>query len=261
MRSVIVNGSNSPDGKATIDADDLGITRGLAVFETLRTYRGIPFRVEEHAARLAASLEFFGIEPVAFTIFSEEVARALAPVCAAGHEAMVRITITPSGLRLVRAAPVPPQPGRLRAATATWQVPAGVGATKHCSRAFSYAARARARTDEVIWVDPDGFALEGTRSNVFAVRDGVLCTPPADGRILSGITRGALLDAAELAGIPTSEAPLRLESLDELYFSSTLKELIPISELDDAPAAGQGPVGKAAAEAFAELVDMECGPY
>ena len=79
MRSVIVNGSNSPDGKATIDADDLGITRGLAVFETLRTYRGIPFRVEEHAARLAASLEFFGIEPVAFTIFSEEVARALAP--------------------------------------------------------------------------------------------------------------------------------------------------------------------------------------
>ena len=100
--------------------------------------------------------------------------------------------------------------------------------------------------------------LEGTRSNVFAVKDGRLITPPVDGRLLAGVTREALIWAAQDAGIEVRLAPLPAEEhYDELYVASTLKELTPVASLNGRPTSGEGPVGGAVLDAFYSAVDAD----
>ena len=85
--------------------------------------------------------------------------------------------------------------------------------------------------------------LEAGASNIFAVTKGVLRTPPLDGRILPGITRGQVLVLARERGIPTSEEPLPADSpWQELGLSSSLKGLAPVASLDGKPQPGLGPI-------------------
>jgi len=112
----------------------------------------------------------------------------------------------------------------------------------------------------VFWVGRDGCFTEATRSNIFAAVEGVMVTPPADGRILDGVTRRALLDAGLAEGLAVAEAPLPLTApMTELYATSTLKELAPVSDLDGAAAPGRGPLGDALCAAYRRLVARESG--
>ena len=90
-------------------------------------------------------------------------------------------------------------------------------------------------------------------ANVFVVRQGVILTPPDDGRILRGVTRAALLDAARAEGLAIREEAVRAGPCDEFYVASTLKELAPVVRLDGRPVAGAGPAGAALAAAFDRL--------
>ena len=81
--------------------------------------------------------------------------------------------------------------------------------------------------------------------NVFVVSDGVLVTPPVDGRILAGITRSHMMDLADELGIPVEIRPVHAdERVDEIYVSSTLKELTAVDELNGTSTSGSGPVGR-----------------
>ena len=98
---VLLNGQRSPNGRVEIDAADPGFTLGMAVFETLRTYNGELFRLDEHIDRLCASALAMGLhDPDGDQIASEleGAARML------NEEAMVRVTLTAGGARVVRAA-------------------------------------------------------------------------------------------------------------------------------------------------------------
>lgn len=249
MRAVLADGRLCPDGKVAIDADDPGLTLGLCAFETLRTYGRRPFRLARHLARLAASAEALrvpwpGAEPLA-----DEIERAIEGV--PGQECNVRVTLTAGGARVVRAETLVTAQGGARCATAVWEPPPWLpGWTKHTSRAGSALVIPQGAS-EVIWVDRAGLLLEGTRSNVIAVRGEVLLTPPLDGRILAGVTREVLLEVARGQGIPVLEAPLPAAGpFDELYLCSTLRELQPVFELDGQSAPGAGPVGEAVLAAF-----------
>ena len=111
--------------------------------------------------------------------------------------------------------------------------------------------------DEVIFVDPAGNILEANRSNVIAVIDGELVTPPNEAN-LDGVTRGAMLEAAAHSGLSIREASLPLDSVfQELYLSSTLKELAPVARFDGR-AVGGGPLGASLHAAFRALVAREC---
>ena len=112
-------------------------------------------------------------------------------------------------------------------------------------------AVASSGVEEVLWMDENGFLLEGTRSNIVGVLGEVLVTPPADGRILAGVTREAMLDAAVDAGVEVQNVEMSNRvQYDELYVCSTLKELTPVTELDGRPTAGAGPIGDAVMSAF-----------
>ena len=251
---VFVDGTERHDGTIVLNATDPGWTLGLGIFETLRTYDGRLFAVDAHLERLGASAMAMGMGEPPLTAIAGE----LQAICDRTEEDIsVRVTITAGGARIIVARRLPPIPQPFRCATRPFVPPAWLdGTVKHVSRAYSRTAVSDAAVDEVIWTDAEGHLLEGTRSNVFAVRDGVLLTPPLDGRILAGVTREALLEAADEAAIPVQVRPIHQdEQFDELYASSTLKEMVGIDEIDGAEAPGAGPVGRAVMAAFRSALE------
>lgn len=102
----------------------------------------------------------------------------------------------------------------------------------HPSRALKRALPAEIY--EIIMFDDDGYILEGTTSNIFGVRDGVLRTAGDD--ILFGITRGVVLDLAREAGIPIEERKIHLDevpALDEAFLTSSSRGIVPIVQIDE----------------------------
>ncbi|MHB0886805.1 MAG: aminotransferase class IV [Bacillota bacterium] len=93
----------------------------------------------------------------------------------------------------------------------------------------------------------DGIAIEGASSNFFAVLGGTLVTHPRGPHILGGITRNHVLRLAESMGIPVREEPIPVEAIwkaDELFFSGTTTEVMPITQIDGKVAGGgrRGPI-------------------
>ena len=226
---VFVNGVEG----GRLPADDPGVTRGLNVFETFRTYGPIPFRLPQHMARLQRSAAAFGIA------VPEGVEARLRSHCALN--VVVRVMLTGGGNEAIQVYPVPNERiGRPVAVAAVDYAPP-LGFAKHGSRGLTIAMAAARGVEEVLFTS-QGELLEAARSNLFAVVDGQWVTPPGDGRILEGVTRGALLD---LGGI--REGAVRLEDCEELWLSSTLKELAP-AIVDGVERSG--PMGRALHQAF-----------
>ena len=139
--------------------------------------------------------------------------------------------------------------------TRVWEAPEWLGRVKHGSRAMNIATLRATGADEVFWIGHDDCYTEAARSSIFAVVDNVVITPPDDGRILQGITRSGLLDAARQSGIPFDVRPLhRNEAITELYATSTLKQMSAVIQLDNEPAPGSGPIGAQLLKAFRDLI-------
>jgi branched-chain amino acid aminotransferase len=99
--------------------------------------------------------------------------------------------------------------------------------------------------DEAIALGPDGMISEGSGQNVFLVEGGVLYTPPIDGTMLPGITRGTVLALAADLGVPVVVQPLARELLytcDEAFICGTATEVTPVRSVDKIPV-GDGTVG------------------
>ncbi len=253
-RIVLVDGHPAQDGLVSLDADDPGLLLGMSVFETLRTYNRRAFRIDAHLQRLHGSASALGVRMHSADLLKREIESI---TMMRGPESVVRVTLTGGGRRIVRAGPLPPVLSGYRCVTRAWTSPTWLpGTIKHSSRAASVTAVLQGCVDEVLWVDADGNLLEGTRSNVFGVVDGVLWTPPLDGRLLAGITRATVLEIAHEQGIPVRvNAMPHHARFDELYLSSTLKELCPIVVLDGVIAPGSGPVGQQISDVYTRLAN------
>jgi 4-amino-4-deoxychorismate lyase len=234
-----------------VHADDEAVLRGRAAFETLRVYDGRPFRLAEHMRRLVASAQRIGLEPVDASELEELAAQA---VEAAGvADAALRLLWTPgregAPLALALVTAIPPQFDEQREtgirvvsllgvrAEAPWLL----GGVKSTSYAVNMAAEAEAQrrgADDAIFVDLDGIVLEGPVTNVWWRRGDTLFTPSTDLGVLAGVTRGVVLELAPAAGYRVEEGAFPLAELgraDEAFTSSTVRELLPVVELD-----GQG---------------------
>ena len=96
-------------------------------------------------------------------------------------------------------------------------------------------------------LDHEGRVAEASSANVFAWLDDRWCTPPLDVGILSGITRKTLLGLCRAQGVPAEERvlwPKDLARANEIFLCSSVRELVPVTKLDDAVIAG----GRAGAE-------------
>ncbi|MCB9796166.1 MAG: aminotransferase class IV [Alphaproteobacteria bacterium] len=248
----LINGE--PEGR--LDPEDVGFLRGLTIFETWRSYSEVPFRLEAHLERLVASAASATLPPPDLGVLRAELEQV------AGPDHVTRVHLTAGGQRVVSGRPVDPLYVRKPIRAAWHEVLPGrgmPGSVKHTSRADWLVAARRAGVDEVLLVTPEGELLESNLSNVIAVIDGALVTPPADGRSLPGVTRAAMLEAAAEAGLPMREEKLlRGQQLEALYVCSTLKELSPVVELDGRAQPALHPLGEALHAAFRALVAREC---
>ena len=267
LLAVAVSGRGLVDpGAPVLAADDEGFTRGRAAFETMRVYGGRPFRFAQHLARLATSAERIGLDSPA----GAEVERLaeLALEEAGSPEAVLRLYWTPGppggehcALALVSAIPDWIEPARERGQrlvslvnqrrSAPWLLPA----TKSTSYAVSIAAEAEAKArgaDDAVFVDGDGVVLEGPVTNIWWREGSVLLTPSLEVGILAGETRAALLELAARGGQDVVEGVFPLERLlaaDEVFTSSSIREVMPVVAVDGRPIA-RGPAAPALQEAL-----------
>jgi branched-subunit amino acid aminotransferase/4-amino-4-deoxychorismate lyase len=260
----------SPD-KPVVHVDDEAFMRGRGAFETMRVYGGRPFRLEDHLARLDASCERLGI----LAPRHDEVERlASAAVRAAGvGEAMLRIYATPGRdgqgpLAIVVVAELPPELDEIRARglrliTVQFQPAQLIGGVKSTSYALNMMAvdEAKARgADDAVFVGRDGTLLEATTANVWWRRGRELFTPVLDVGILAGVTRQVLAQLAPALGYEVVEGTFQVGDLsgaDEAFTSSSVREVMPVVELDNAML-GDGKPGGAARALQGALREIAC---
>jgi branched-chain amino acid aminotransferase len=118
---------------------------------------------------------------------------------------------------------------------------------------------------EALILNAAGEVLEGTTSNVFAVERGALVTPPEEAGILAGITRAHVIEAAGELGIPIRLETLsaaRLAAADEVFITSTLREILPVTHVDGQPIGGgdPGPVTRAVHAGFRQKAGLGAEP-
>jgi 4-amino-4-deoxychorismate lyase len=254
-------------GEPVVHADDEGFIRGRGAFETLRVYAGMPFKLESHLVRLAASCERIGVEPPDPEQCRELASRALEH--AGEPDAVLRFYRTagregasePGLLALVSALPRDLEDMRARGTRLVSllgvhaEVPWLLGGVKSTSYAVNMAAAAEARArgaDDAVFVTEDGLVLEGPVTNVWWRRGSTLFTPSLDLGILAGVTRNTLLELAPAHGFEVRQGryPLvELAAAEEAFTSSSVRELLPVIELDGEPV----PRGGAAATLQAAL--------
>jgi 4-amino-4-deoxychorismate lyase len=262
-------------GEPVLHADDEAFLRGRAAFETIRVYGGRPFRLDDHLERLQASAERLALPPDGAAGFRDLVAQALA---AAGEpDAVLRLYLTPgregrgraTALALVSTLPPDLEDRRARG-TRMITVPLGLdpalradapwllGGVKSTSYAVNMAAEEEARrrgADDAVLLASGGIVLEGPVTNVWWRSGRELSTPALELGILAGVTRAVLLDRAASLGYRVNEGAYpveRLAAAEEAFTSSSVREVMPVVELNGAPV-GDGRPGPAAAELQAAL--------
>jgi 4-amino-4-deoxychorismate lyase len=235
---------------AVVAADDDGFARGRAAFETLRVYGGRPFRLTEHLARLSQSAERLRLQ-TPDTAAVRQLAEAALEAAGAAN-AVLRLYWTPGapGAGPTAIALVSDVPAWIEQARARGQrlaslayprraAPWLLAGTKSVSYAAHIAAEAEAKSrgaDDAVFVDLDETVLEGPVTNIWWREGDRLVTPSLELGILAGETRAALLDlAGELDyAVETGSYPLeRLLGADEVFTSSSVREVMPIAAVDD----------------------------
>jgi branched-subunit amino acid aminotransferase/4-amino-4-deoxychorismate lyase len=278
---VLLNDRLQPAARATISALDRGFLYGDGLFETVRTYGGRPFGLEQHLARLARSARAFRIpferDPAHWR---PRITRLLRANGLSTSDAAVRLTVSrgagalglmpPPRLRPTTLLVAAPLDARLRTAQARGVAVCFfpyrlVTATLASHKTLHYLPAvlgkmlaARAHAWEALYLSADDQVLEGTTSNVFIVRRGTLVTPPLAG-ILPGVTRRFLGAVARRARIPLREAPIARSALlaaDEVFLTASTIEVLPVVRVERRPIGGgtPGPVTRRLQEEYARLV-------
>ncbi|MFE5299084.1 aminotransferase class IV [Streptomyces sp. NPDC056632] len=269
-----VNGGLYDARSAQVSVLDHGLTVGDGIFETVKAERGETFALTLHLERLTRSARGLGLPDPDL----DEVRRACAAVLEANPMELGRLRITytgglsplgsergDAGASLVVALG---ETGRRPDSTAVITVPwtrnerGALTGLKTTSYAENVVALARARergASEALFGNTVGQLCEGTGSNVFVVLDGRIHTPPVSSGCLAGITRAL---AVEWTGAEETDLPLEvLESAEEIFLTSTLRDVQAVHRVDDRELAGTpGPVTAKAMRIFDERAARDRDP-
>jgi branched-chain amino acid aminotransferase len=265
---VALDGRILPAAEASVSVFDRGFLYGDSVFEVFRTYGGVPFGFAEHMARLGRSAERALIPlPCSLEQFSSEVEQTIA---ATGNaETYVRVVLTrgvgsalglsPSlgqkPLRVVMAMELPPMPAAMyeqgigvisyrTERIADHTSASGAKLSNYLISVLATHEAEKAGASEAIIVDRSGQVVEGSTSNVFVFQGGVLVTPPESSGILMGITRQKVLEIARARHVAVEERAFgveTLESADEAFITSSIREVAPVVRIDGKSAGGGRP--------------------
>ena len=279
--TVNVNGVVTDADQAVVSVFDHGFLYGDGVYETLRTYNRQPFLLDRHLARLRASANRLALDvpptDAALETRMRETMRGVNP----GGDVTIRMLVTrgvgeltydpaacPRPTIVIIARPHSPIPDTiLRDGVSVVvasvlrnhprSVDPSIKSNNLLNNVLAMQEAIRQGAYEAILLNHRGELAECSQSNLFAVRDGVVLTPPLDAGLLEGVTRNFLFEVGADIGVPVREMVLRqadLEQVDELFITSTTREVIPVVRVGDRPV-GSGRPGPITARLLTRFHD------
>ena len=255
---VFINGLFWPQSRAQVSVLDRGFTYGDGLFETLRAYGGVVFRLEDHLDRCFRSARHIFLElPMTrqelCTVVCETLKRNLL------SDAIIRLTVTRGeqepGLAIapetsptvvVHVRPFEALPGYsyekgVRVSLFHNSAPRVGGINcqiKSCNFLSQIVLQERARKEGVfegIMIDSNKRIADGTSSNIFIVKNGILKTPALTEFVLPGVTRQVVLELAASLNISHEEQDLMVDDVyraDEVFLTNTRIEILPVQQAD-----------------------------
>jgi branched-chain amino acid aminotransferase len=267
MMKIYLNGELINKDKACISVFDHGLLYGDGVFEGIRTYDGLIFRVKEHIDRLYKSADAIQLKiPLTKLEMIEAVIKTLKANSL--KDAYIRLVVTrgvgdlgldprkckkPTIFIITDKIALYPkefyQKGlSIVTATTRRNLPQAldprIKSLNYLNNILGKLDAIEAGTEEAIMLSYDGHVAECTGDNIFIIKNCELITSPVEVGALEGITRDAVIGLAKSLDIPFYEKMIRMEdvySSDEVFLTGTAAELIPVTKIDDRPINGEKP--------------------
>ncbi len=266
---VYIDGEYYPKSEAKISVFDHGFLYGDGVFEGIRAYNGIVFKLKEHIDRLYSSARAIMLE---IPLSKEEMIEAVLETLRKNdlRDAYIRLVITrgigdlgldprkcPKPSVIIIAVPLLrlyDEEKRRQGISmiVSWTRRDPVDATSHEIKSLNYLNSILAKieannagADEALILDANGYICEATGENIFIVKNGKLYTPPRTSGALPGITAGVIKRIAKNLGYEVIERNLTVTELyeaDEAFLTGTGAEIMPIREVNKRKI-GEGKMG------------------
>lgn len=257
---VYINGEFLREDEARISPFNRGLLYGDGLFETMRSYSGEVFALDEHFARLKKSAEFLSIHipfgaaevegilrellslnslldidgRIRLNLVRGEGRGGLIPDEDAGSEIIITAERVPDGIDRLRDEGI--RVNLIKGIRVDSSSPLAGHKTLNYVPGILGLTEVRKRGgDEGIFLNNEGNVSEGTTSNIFMVKDGALVTPPVSAGILPGITREFVMKVALRDGIAVVERDIKVDELmdsDEIFITSSVREVVPVVEFN-----------------------------
>lgn len=271
-----VDGIRVDPASTHIYVTDRGFTLADGIFETMRAYNGAIFRYDDHMARLSRGAERLGLPRPANLL--PTLQQALRDLRAARADAVIRLTVSRGtgrhGLMPTRgerptivlfAQELSPFKTALSVRTASgrrneFAMSVGLKTLSYTDGVLALLEAAAQGAEDAIFLDTAGHVSEATASNVFLVKNGAVRTPPESCGAFPGITRSVVLDLLEGMRIPVSDEPVspaELANAEEIFLTSSVREIAPVDTIDGRSLKAPGPVTTAIMGAYAAAVRIE----
>ena len=280
---IYIDGKFYPKSEAKISVYDHGLLYGDGVFEGIRAYNGIVFKLKEHVDRL-----FQSSHPIFLKIplTKKELIEAIIKTLRKNNlkDAYIRLVVTRGigdlGLD-PRKCPKPTiiiitepklqlhSPDKLERGISTyitWVRRNSVDAATHEMKSLNYLNSILGKieannvgVDEALCLDKTGYVCEGVGENIFIIQNKIILTPPLSSGALNGITRAVVIRIAKKIGYKIIErniTPNELFIADEAFFSGTAAEIAPISKVNNRVigTGKTGPITKKILEEFNKII-------
>ena len=279
---IYIDGEYYPKSQAKISVYDHGFLYGDGVFEGIRVYNGVVFKLKEHVQRLydSAHALMLGIP-----LSQEQMVQAVIETVRKNQlkDAYIRLVVTRGegdlGLDprkcckatiVIIADLIKLHEGdaKIKGITTlvSWVRRDPVDGTSHEVKSLNYLNSVLAKleanlsgADEAICLEKNGCVAEGVGENVFLVKNGKLSTPPTSTGALEGITAKAVIELAKKLGYEVTVENITLFMLfnaDEVFFTGTAAEIVPIRQVNwrQIGKGTRGPVTKKLMEEFHKVV-------
>jgi branched-chain amino acid aminotransferase len=275
--NVFHNDALLPIEKVRLSPGQAGLICGWGIFTTLRISRGEAFAYERHWRRLEKDAGLTRL-PMPYTaakvrVNLHEVIRANKVTEGCARIYLVYNSVgfwqseekNPQVDLIIYSAGLPEHRGVVRLAVREHgrhaaSPMAGVKSISWLNNVWAVSEAVKDGFDEVVMLNERGEVAECTSANIFAVKNGKILTPPLNSGCLEGVTRGILMEIAPEAGVSVIEQALRTEDLyssEEVFISSTNRNLISVGEIAGNKIPAPGPV----CERLNDLFDAYVAEY
>jgi len=279
---VYIDGGYYPKSQAKISVYDHGLLYGDGIFEGIRAYNGLVFKLKEHIDRLYRSAHTIMLQ---IPVTKEEMIQIVLETLRKNNlkDAYIRLVVTrgvgdlglnprkcakPTIIVITDTISLHKGEAKEKGVTAmlSWVKRDPVDATTHEIKSLNYLNSILAKieanisgVDEAICLDKNGFICEGVAENIFIVKNGRLFTAPSYTGALPGITADAVTELARKLGYEVAEkniTPYELFNANEVFFTGTAAEIVPVKEINKRLIGNgnPGPVTRKLMEEFSKMV-------